>query len=139
MNMDYGYYDPVKAFSTALMLKDWIDEVKEPELVKKYSTTPGGLYSKMTNADWLVYSATELAHIMKVPARKLVETRVRMRYGIKEELLDLVRLEQIGRVRARMLFTNGIKTVQDIRDNKDKVTKLLGKDIAARVFEQLNM
>ena len=139
MNMDYGYYDPVKAFSTALMLKDWIDEVKEPDLVKKYSTTPGGLYSKMMNADWLVYSATELAHIMKVPARKLVETRVRMRYGIKEELLDLVRLEQIGRVRARTLFTNGIKTVQDIRDNKDRVTKLLGKDIAARVFEQLNM
>jgi helicase len=139
MNMDYGYYDPVKAFSTALMLKDWIDEVKEPELVKKYTTTPGGLYSKMTNADWLVYSATELAHIMKVPARKLVETRVRMRYGIKEELLDLVRLEQIGRVRARTLFMNGVRTVQDIRDNKDKVTKLLGKDIANRVFEQLNM
>ncbi len=139
MNMDYGYYDPVKAFSTALMLKDWIDEVKEPELVKKYTTTPGGLYSKMTNADWLVYSATELAHIMKVPARKLVETRVRMRYGIKEELLDLVRLEQIGRVRARTLFMNGVRTVQDIRDNKEKVTKLLGKDIANRVFEQLNM
>ena len=36
MNMDYGYYDPVRAFSTALMLKDWMDEVKGVELVKKY-------------------------------------------------------------------------------------------------------
>jgi helicase len=139
MNMDYGYYDPVKAFSTALMLKDWIEEVKEPDLVKKYSTTPGGLYAKMTNADWLIYSATELAHLMHVPSRKLVETRVRLRYGIKEELLDLVRLEQIGRVRARMLYNNGIKGVQDIRDNREKVVRVLGKEVAGRVLEQLSM
>jgi helicase len=139
MDMDYGYYDPVRAFSTALMLRDWMEEVKEPDIVKRYSTTPGGLYSKMTNADWLIYSAAELARILHRPARKIVEARVRLRYGIKEELLDLVRLEQIGRVRARMLYTNGIMGVQDIRGNREKVVRVLGKEIAGKVFEQLNM
>jgi hypothetical protein len=52
-------------------------------------------------------------------------------------LLDLVRLEQIGRARARLLYSNGIKSVSDIRANREKVAGLLGKEIAGKVFEQL--
>ncbi|MFI5412683.1 MAG: hypothetical protein ACHQX1_02225, partial [Candidatus Micrarchaeales archaeon] len=136
--MDYGYYDPVRAFSTALMLNDWIDEIKEQDLVKKYKTTPGEVFSKLSNADWMIYSAIELAKISKKPLHNLIEIRVRMRYGIKEELLDLVRLEQVGRVRARILYMNGIKTVQDIRNNKETVVKLFGKDISNKILSQLN-
>lgn len=135
--MDYGYYDPARAFSTALMLRDWMEEIREQDIVKKYASTPGALFAKLQNADWLIYSSIEIAKLMKKPMHKLIEARVRLRYGIKEELLDLVRLEYIGRVRARMLFTNGIKKVQDIRDNREKVVKILGKDISERVFKQL--
>jgi helicase len=135
--MDYGNYDPEGAFSTALLLNDWADEMREPELVDKYSSTPGALYTKVTNADWLIYSAIEISKILRMPSRRLIEMRVRLRYGIKEELLDLVRLQQIGRVRARTLYMNGIKTVSDIRENKPKVTSLFGKEIAEKVFSQL--
>jgi helicase len=130
-------YFPVKAFSTAMMLHDWIEEKKEPEIVKKYASTPGALYSKLTNADWLVYASAEIARILKKSQHKLIETRVRLRYGIKEELLDLVRLEQIGRIRARALYMNGITKVSDISKNKEKVRSVLGKDIAERVFKQI--
>jgi helicase len=135
--MDYGYYDPVKAFSTALMLRDWIDEKKEQDIVKKYNTTPGTLFSKLSNADWIIYSATELAKLLKKPIHDLVDLRVRMRYGIREELLDLVRLEQIGRVRARMLFSKGIKKVSEIRDNREKIVEILGTEISNKIFEQV--
>ncbi len=135
--VDYGNYDPEGAFSTALMLNDWAEELKEPEIVEKYSSTPGALYTKITNADWLIYSAIELSKILKRSSRNLIEMRVRLRYGIKEELLDLVRLQQIGRVRARTLYMNGIKRVSDIRDNKARVTSLLGKEVAEKVFSQL--
>jgi helicase len=134
--MNNEYY-PTKAFSTALMLKDWIDEQKEPEIVKKYASTPGALYAKLSNADWLVYSAAEISRILKKSQHKLIETRVRLRYGIKEELLDLVRLEQIGRIRARMLYNNGIHKISEISPNKDKVRTILGKEIAERIFQQL--
>jgi len=134
---EYGYYDPLRAFSTAVMLNDWISEVRENEIVKKYSTTPGALYSKISNADWLAYSAIELSRLIHRSAHDLVETRVRLRYGIKEELLDLVRLEQIGRVRARILYSNGIRSVADMRDNRARVSALLGKEIAERVLSQL--
>ncbi len=135
--IDYGSYDPVAAFSTALMLNDWMDELDENSLVKKYATTPGALFSKLMNADWLMYSAVELAKASRKSAHSLIDTRVRLRYGIKEELLDLVRLEQIGRARARRLFNNGIKRVSDIRANREKVILLLGPEIAQKVFSQL--
>jgi helicase len=134
--MSNEYY-PVRAFSTALMLHDWIEEQKEPEIVKKYASTPGAVYAKLTNADWLIYAAAELARILKKPQNRLIQTRVRLRYGIKEELLDLVRLEQIGRMRARMLFSNGIEKVADIEKNRDKVRTILGREIAERIFKQI--
>ncbi|MCL5430089.1 MAG: DEAD/DEAH box helicase [Candidatus Marsarchaeota archaeon] len=134
--MDYGYYDPVRAFSTALLLKDWMDENKEQDIMKKYLTTPGEIYSKLSNADWLIYSAIELAKLSHVKTHEMINIRVRLRYGIKEELLDLVRLEQIGRVRARLLYINGIKSVADIRKNPEKVERLLGKDLGKRIMEQ---
>ncbi len=137
-SMDYGYYDPLSAFSTAMMLREWIDETDENDIIKKYRTTPGVLYIKLSNADWLVYAAIEIAKIVHKSIRRLVETRVRIRYGIKEELLDLVRLEQIGRVRARRLYSNGIKSVQDIRNNADLARSLLGGEVAKRVFMQLD-
>ena len=136
-DMNYADYDPVKVFSTAMMLEDWANELREPEIVKKYSSTPGALYTKLTNADWIIYSASELAGIIGLPKANIIKARVRLRYGIKEELLDLVRLEQIGRARARMLFVNGIKKASEITKNKEKVTSLLGKEVAQKVFDQL--
>ncbi len=136
-SMEYGYYDPVRAYSTALMLRDWVSEKKEQEIIKEYRSTPGELYIKISNADWLIYSAIELAKLLHKPQRSLIDVRVRLKYGIKEELLDLTRLQQIGRVRARMLYTNGIKRVSDISKNKDTVIKLLGKEISGKVFEQI--
>ncbi|MCW6159540.1 MAG: DEAD/DEAH box helicase [Candidatus Micrarchaeales archaeon] len=135
--MDYGYYDPVRAFSTAMMLKDWTDEQREQDIVKKYKSTPGEIYSKLSNADWMIYSAIELAKLVHKSAHGMINMRVRLRYGIKEELLDLVRLEQIGRVRARLLFMNGIKTVSDIRSNHAVVERALGKEVAKKVLDQL--
>ncbi len=135
--MDYGNYEPEGAFSTALMLGDWTEEMKEPEIVDKYASTPGALYTKVTNADWLIYSAIEISKILKMSSRRLIEMRVRLRYGIKEELLDLVRLQQIGRARARMLYMNGIKSVADIRENKSKIASILGKETADKVLSQV--
>ncbi len=133
---DSYFYDPIRPFSTALMLNEWISEVGEQALLTKYRETPGSIFTKTNNADWLLYSSTELARLVKINPAKLLELRVRMRYGIKKELLDLVRLEQIGRVRARLLFNAGIKTVEDMKKegSKAKLERLLGKEIAAKVL-----
>ncbi len=135
-----GYYDPLKPFSTSIMLNDWVSEKHEQEITFKYGTTPGALYTKINNADWLLYSSAELAKLMRVSSRKLIEMRVRMRYGIKEELMDLVRLEGIGRVRARALFNSGITDVKSLRKEgaRSSAEKILGKELAKRVYNQIS-
>ncbi len=133
---DYLEYDPVRIFSTALMLNDWADEKKEFEIVKKYKSTPGALYNKLSSADWMIYSGAELARISGVGQSSIIKARVRLRYGIKEELLDLVRLEQIGRARARILFEHGITRAQQIPANRETVIRLLGTEVAKSVLKQ---
>jgi helicase len=136
---EVGLYDPLRALSTALMLNDWINERSEQEIVEKYSTTPGALHSKLANADWLAYATTELAKIVHVPTIKLIELRLRLRYGIREELLDLVRLEQVGRVRARLMYNNGIKSVADLKKEGSNriVVGLFGKEVAEKILSQV--
>ncbi|MDE1828555.1 MAG: DEAD/DEAH box helicase [Candidatus Micrarchaeota archaeon] len=133
------YFHPEKPFTTALMISDWMEEKGEPELVKKYGTTPGALFTKITNADWLLYAATEIAKIMRISPVDLIEARVRIRYGIRKELLDLVSLEQVGRVRARIMFANGIKRVADLRNpGMDRtLERLFGPEIAKKIMVQV--
>ena len=133
-----SYYDPEKPFSTALMLRDWISEKSEAEIFSKYGETPGSLYTKLSNANWIAYSAMELARLIKEKQKGILELRVRLRYGIKKELLDLVRLEQVGRVRARMMYNAGIRKVSDMEKpgSAEKLERLFGKDIAEKIRSQ---
>ncbi|MDE1851714.1 MAG: DEAD/DEAH box helicase [Candidatus Micrarchaeota archaeon] len=135
----FTFYDPLRPFSTATMINSWMAEKPEPDIVKEYSTTPGALFTKVTNADWILYSAMELAKLQRMSQSKLLEVRIRVRYGIKRELLDLIRLEQVGRVRARLMYNSGIKSVADLRkEGSDKiVTLLFGKEIAKRILDQV--
>ncbi|MDE1824861.1 MAG: DEAD/DEAH box helicase [Candidatus Micrarchaeota archaeon] len=132
------YYYPEKPFSTAMMLSDWANEKSEPEIVKKYGTTPGALFAKVTNADWLLYAAMEISKIMRISTIRLLELRVRVRYGIAKELLDLVQLKQVGRVRARAMYANGIRGISDLRKpGIDKsLERLFGQEIAKKITEQ---
>ncbi len=135
----FSYYDPVKPLSTALMLRDWIGEIGERDVVKRYNTTPGSLFAKLNNSDWLLYASTELAKLLRMNVMRLLEIRMRAKYGIRRELLDLVRLEQVGRVRARLMYDNGIRRVSDLRSEeaRAKVVSMFGKEIAGRILSQV--
>ncbi len=108
---------------TALFLNDWINEVSEEKLLEKYGIAPGDIFSKVEVAEWLVYSMRELGKIVGINKEVLdfVERlRVRIRYGVKEELVELVRIEGIGRARARALYNAGFMSLEDIRSASTK-------------------
>lgn len=134
------YEDWLSAFKTTLMLQDWIDENDEQFLLEKYDSRPGETRSKLELADWLLYAMSELAKILQLQQllKEISKTRFRLKYGIKEELLPLVRLKGIGRVRARMLFSKGIKDLGDVKKS-DLVllSKIIGPSLAKSVKEQL--
>ncbi|MEK6958632.1 MAG: DEAD/DEAH box helicase [archaeon] len=128
-------------FFSALMLEHWCNEKKEQELFKDYNLAPGVLFGKTRIIEWLSYSTIELSKVLAqerhlTPSIKL---GLRAKYGVKEELLMLVELKGIGRVRARKLFNAGIKRPSEIKTNMKKVENILGKKVSDSLAKQLNV
>ena len=134
------YEDWLGSLKTSFMLEDWIDEKDEEWLLEKYDVRPGESRAKINNADWLLYACHELARLMQYQPllKEIMKVRLRLKYGVKEELLPLIRLENIGRVRARKLCRAGIKDLGGIRKAPiDKLTTLLGAAVAKSVKKQV--
>jgi helicase len=114
---DPSYDDFLDSVKTALFMQDWIDELDEEDLLEKYDIRPGEIRAKLDIADWLVYSMTEFSRLMQFQdvTSALLKVRQRLKYGVKEELLALLKLRQIGRVRARALYRNGIRDIAHLK------------------------
>ena len=137
---DVEYEDFLSSVKLARLFLDWINEVDEEVILERYKIRPGETRAKLEIADWLLYSASELAKIIgnKLFVSVVKKLRLRMKYGVKEELLELVMLKEIGRVRARMLYSFGIKSIPDLRKiEKERLEKILGKKIAEKVLSQI--
>lgn len=128
-----------RSLKTALLLADWADEIGEDVICERYRVGPGDVYGMVESVAWLVHAARQLAGLFAPHlAKPIEEMELRTKHGIKRELLPLIRLRGIGRVRARRLFNNGIDSVEALRAaGPEKVAKILGQGIAARIFEQL--
>jgi len=124
---------------TALMFHDWIDENDEEELFEKFNIRPGELRIKLNNADWLLYSSVELARILKLAVvPDINKLRIRVKYGVKPELLPLLKLKGVGRARSRKLYTHGIKNLGDLKKaDVKKLTSILGSKLAVDVKAQV--
>ena len=134
------YEDFVNSIKTALMLNEWINEKNEEYLLENFNARPGELKSKMSIADWLLYASEEISRILNYQhlKKEIVKLRLRLRNGVKEELLPLIKIQGIGRVRARKLFFNKIKDVGDVkRADTTKLAQILGNNIALSVKKQV--
>ena len=104
---------------TALLLMDWVEETPEEHLMKRYSTTPGDIRAKVETAGWILYSMCELSELLSPNTTKMIaELEIRISNGVRKELLPLLEIDSIGRVRARSLFNAGFTSQGSIRDAK---------------------
>ncbi|MBI3027375.1 hypothetical protein HYY70_04630 [Candidatus Woesearchaeota archaeon] len=134
------YEDFLNSVKTALMFKQWVNEQDEEFLLEEFNIRPGELRSKLDVADWLLYGTEEISKILHYQSliKEIVKLRLRLRYGVKEELLPLVRLENIGRVRARILYRNRLRDIKDLKNaDLSTLTQLLGEKVALSVKKQL--
>jgi len=137
---DEEYEDFLGAVKQTLLFVDWTEEKQEEYLLETYNTRPGELHEKLSNADWLLYGASEIAKLLAFNNvhREALRLRTRLDYGAKEELLPLLRLKGIGRIRARMLFQNKIKDLGDIKSvDGSTLVHLLGKQLAIDIKKQV--
>jgi len=128
------------ALKTAYMLNDWMNEKDMDEIIEKYGIGPGDVHMRVEIADWLLYSYLRLASIEKVPYIKNIEDLwIRIKYGIRNELLELVQLPNVGRVRARRLYSMGYRTLSDIANSDVKKISSIpgfGEKLAAFIVEE---
>jgi len=137
---DLEFDDFFKSIKTAMFFESWLEEKSEDEILVDFKVAPGELRSRLENADWLIYSLHELAQLTgkKELLREINKTRVRLSYGIREELLPLVRLKQVGRVRARKLWNANLKSLDDLRKiSVERLAKITGLAIAKIIKAQL--
>lgn len=137
---DLEYDDYLRSLKTALMFRTWIEESGEDMILDEFNVTPGELRTRLDNADWLLYSTQELGILLglKDLLRDIRKVRLRVKYGIREELLPLVRLRGVGRVRARILFNNGIINVSTLKKIPlETLSRLIGAKTAQDVKKQV--
>lgn len=132
----------LEALKTAMMLNDWINEEREDEIVERYNVGPGDIHTMALTAQWLTYSAAEICKVLKLVdhIQKLNEISARLENGCKPELLELVQLRGIGRVRARLLYRAGYKSIEDLKKAKIEELKripLMGEETIRKIMEQL--
>jgi helicase len=134
---NYDYL--LREAKTAAMLMDWIGEVKEEQIASRYRIGPGDIRRSAETAEWLMHSLAELSKHQDLgitfKAEQLAE---RIHYGAGQDLLGLLNLKGVGRVRARKLYLSGITSIEKLKAaEQTEVARLLGPRIAEKVISQL--
>ena len=137
-----AYEESLGEVKTAMVLNTWIEERSEDEIIERYRVQPGDLYRTIQNAKWLLYATHELALLFgnKQVLPQTLELMKRIEKGVKKELLPIVKLEGVGRIRGRILYNAGFKTIEDIKHAaiKDLVSlPLIGPRLAKKIKEQV--
>ncbi len=106
----------LEEIKTLCMILDWILEQPEDTLVLKYEVGPGDLRMYSDTLEWLLSAAAQITKVLELENayNRLNILRLRVRYGVRTELVELVQIEGVGRARARALYDAGFRTIQDI-------------------------
>jgi helicase len=123
-------------------LYEWVHETSDRNLNDRLSIEPGDMHRMVENADWLAGALYQIARLLKRGdlLKELRNLQIRIKFGIKEELIPLVKLKGIGRVRARALYDAGfldLKSVAGAPETSLSGVSKIGPTLAKRLKEQL--
>ena len=126
---------------SAWMIEMWTLEDNIRSIEKELDVNPGDINYRVDIMEWLLHASREIiltddvfsdeqmieiAEIVKL----LDVLRLRVRHGCKEDLLSLVNIPNVGRMRARELSKMGIRTPNDVanmtRTQVSEVLKMRG-------------
>ena len=141
---DLRDYDPEflnSDLKVALLIEEWIEETNEETICNNMGIGPGDIRSKVDMMDWIIYAMSEIAYIFNPSAIKSIRPLMtRIRYGVKEELIELVSFRGVGRNRARILFNKGIRTKADVvAIDEEELASIpgIGHVLASKMKEQV--
>ena len=131
------YEEILEYVKISSMIYDWINEKRENYILNKYGIAPGDFRARIEIAEWLCYCLKEISKILKNNDEKFLERLLyRIKFGVKEELLELIKIEGVGRVRARTLYKFGIRNPEDILNiGVEKLKRILGEKLGEKIYK----
>lgn len=139
-SFDLDFKEFLNSIKTALFFENWINEKNEEFLLENFDIRPGEIHIKCSIADWLLYCCEEFTKIneRKELLKTLRKLRVRIKNGVKAQLLPLLKFKGIGRVRARKLYKNSIKDAGDVkRVSITSLAQIIGPKAASSIKKQV--
>jgi len=129
----------LSGLKTALVLTDWADEFSEGMIEERYGIGAGDLYNIVDSGKWLLHGTERLVSVEMPEMSQVVKTlSVRVHHGVKSELLPLVALRNIGRVRARTLYNAGYPDPEAVaRAGLSTIARIIGEGIARQVIDEI--
>ncbi|MGH9923639.1 MAG: HTH domain-containing protein, partial [Nitrososphaerales archaeon] len=114
--------DEYECSRSLLALYAWIQESSDKTILEQLGVEPGDMYRIVETSDWLLYSLYEISKLCRREdlLQELNILRRMVKYGIKEELIPLISLEGVGRVRSRALYSAGFKDIGSIRSASEQ-------------------
>ncbi|MHA2197769.1 MAG: DEAD/DEAH box helicase [Promethearchaeota archaeon] len=106
---------------------EWIDEIPVDQIHKEYQIMTGDLFSVRDSLERIITFIGVIARELSTNGMDLYDSlsrvaemaetlKTRVRYGIREELFDLVlRLDNVARVRARILYDASYHTASQVK------------------------
>ncbi len=140
--MDWEYEDFFRTIKTTLFFNAWINETDEEIILEKFNMRPGETRAKLDLADWLLRCCIEICKTLGLQKMisPIYKVQVRLNYGVKEELLPLLKLKGIGRVRSRILFNNGFKDIGSFKtSDSQKIKALIGDKLGKSIYDQIGL
>jgi helicase len=126
------------AVKTAAVVEEWASEVSEEMISERFGVGGGDIHAAVENLKWLLHAAKRIAHEFAPSLEKEMSVlEMRVANGVKEELIPLISLKGIGRVRARRLFARGITNPAELlASSKADLVSVLGAVTTENVIKE---
>lgn len=139
-----GYSSFLAEIKTARLLQDWMSEQSEKDITEKFNIGMGDVHRYVQSAEWLLYSASEIVRVCNIRNQmpEISSIKQRVKYGVREELLELVSIKGIGRVRGRMLYSHDLRNLADLYNvpfDDLAGVPIIGTSVAKSVKQQLGI
>lgn len=121
-------YETAKSLKKALLLADWIEEVRTKDLERRYHVWAGSLRRIGEEHAWLVEALGAVAKACSWSDARCRELEVlsdRLLYGVREDALRIARLRVrgLGRALLRRLVQAGFKSEESMREAGEETVK----------------